>query len=237
MRALRRSVAGLAVALALTAAGGGVAGAQEPAATVGANGNAFLGGLSFTPADVTVAVGDTVVWTNTDFLVPHTSTEDHGLWDLTGNYGATPVSPPGYGPGAVVARAFEAGTHRYFCLVHPEDMKGSVAVAPGVSATRTTTRRRVRVRTRRGTVVRIRRRTVATIAMRWAAAPPAEGQAFDVERRTGGGEWQRLHTATTAGEGTFRTRPGTPWEIRARLRDAADEERATDWSPPAPVTG
>ena len=44
-------------------------------------------------------------------------------------------------------------------------------------------------------------------------------------------------TVAWTNPGTFPTRPGTPWEIRARLRDVAAVERATDWSPPAPVTG
>jgi plastocyanin len=51
----------------------------QPAASVNANGNAFTGGLSFTPFSVTVPVGGVVRWTNTDMLVPHTATEDHGL--------------------------------------------------------------------------------------------------------------------------------------------------------------
>src|SRR5436305_11051653 len=105
------------------------AGAQPaPAVTVKAKGNVFTGGLGFDPASVQVAVGQVVRWTNTDFLVPHTATENHGLWDLGGSYGATPANPPGFGPGQSVQRAFEAGTAHYYCRVHPTQMKGVVAV-------------------------------------------------------------------------------------------------------------
>src|SRR3954454_1137805 len=96
----------------------------------GANGNVFTGGLSFPPASVRVAVGDTVRWRNTDNVVPHTATENHGLWDLGGNYGQTPANPSGFGPGETVQRRFEAGTHSYYCRVHPTQMRGRVDVAP-----------------------------------------------------------------------------------------------------------
>ena len=220
----------LAAALAGAPAASGQGG-SEPAASVNANGNAFSGGLSFTPADVTVPLGGVVRWTNTDFLVPHTSTEDHGLWDLTGDYGP-PGGPYGYAPGESVERPFEAGTHKYFCRVHPEDLRGSVAVAPEVLLIR----RRERRRTRRG-----RRRVVVLerISARWAVLPPPEGLAFDVERRKNGGAWLGFREGTRAILGNFRSsnRRRDTWEIRARLRKADDASSATEWSPVASVTG
>ena len=67
-----------------------------PAAKVNAEGNVtqLTGPLRFNPATVTVGVGDQVEWVNTDILVPHTATEDHGLWNLTGTYGMTRLTPP-----------------------------------------------------------------------------------------------------------------------------------------------
>ncbi|MGH2950964.1 MAG: cupredoxin domain-containing protein [Solirubrobacterales bacterium] len=190
-------------------------GAPASAAThdVGANGNAFTGGLSFTPAEVAGTVGDVVIWTNTDFLVPHTATEDHGLWDLSGTYGATPINPPGFGPGETRERAFEAGTFNYFCEVHPVDMRGVVRVP--------------------ATVERIRRGGKARLRVIWAPAAPAEGQVFDVERRKRG-EWKTVRDGTAKPKATF---PGKRGAFRARLRDADDPSAASDWSPPAKPGG
>lgn len=235
-------VAGLALGLAPGAAGQygyelpqqqqPEQGGAEPAAEVGANGNVFTGGLSFTPPEVTVPLGGIVRWENTDFLVPHTSTEDHALWDLGGDYGGTPANPPGYGPGETVERPFEAGTHRYYCRVHPEDMRAVVAVAPELAVERK--RVRSRRRTRRG-----RRRTVivASVVARWSVAEPAEALAFDVQRRRAGSEdWIPFRDGTRETTGSFRSgRSPVTWEVRARLRRADDAEAATDWSPVAQI--
>src|SRR5919106_230389 len=105
---MRRNSLASSIAAVLLSATAATAGAATH--EVGANGNIITGGLSFTPADVEAKVGDVVRWTNTDFLVPHTATEDHRLWDLTGTYGATPLNPPGFGPGEVREWVFEAGT-------------------------------------------------------------------------------------------------------------------------------
>lgn len=194
---------------------------------VSANGNVFTGGLSFAPADVALKVGETVTWRNTDSFVPHTSTENHGLWNLTGSYGATPANPPGYAPGAVVGRVFEAGTHRYYCQVHPADMKGTVAV-PVALAKRT---ERVRRRRHAG---RRRFKRVTFVVAAWASGPPGKGLVFDVERRIGSGTpWKPLRTGTREASARFRAGiPGTPWELRARLRRDGSQD-ATDWSPVA----
>jgi plastocyanin len=137
-----RAVAAVSVA-ALALAGAPAAGAATK--EVGANGNVFTGGLSFTPASVRAAVGDTVRWRNTDNVVPHTATENHRLWDLGGDYGQTPANPSGFGPGETVQRRFEAGTHSYFCRVHPTQMRGRIDVAPTLAVSRV----RVRVKRRR----------------------------------------------------------------------------------------
>lgn len=181
----------------------------EPAAGVGANGNPFTGGLGFTPAEVGVRVGDAVRWTNTDAFVPHTVTEDHHLFNLTGEYGETPANPPGFGPGESRERAFEAGTFSYFCEVHPEEMKGVVRVPAEVAKVRRKGKRRFKVR--------------------WAPGPPVEGQVYDVERRRGGA-WKLVRDGTTAAKGTF---GGKGSRFRARLRSATDPAAASGWSPPA----
>jgi plastocyanin len=201
MRGVRAAFGSAAATLALAA--------PAAAATheVGANGNAFTGGLSFTPAEVAGGVGDVVVWTNTDAVVPHTATEDHGLWDMTGSYGGTPVNPPGFGPGETRERTFEAGTFNYFCEVHPDDMRGMIAVAPTVKRL-AHGKRRLRVT--------------------WAPGPPADGQVFDVERRRAG-EWKTVRDGTTEAKAKFAGKRGA---FRARLRSASDPSAASDWSPP-----
>jgi hypothetical protein len=172
-----------------------------------------------------------VSWRNTDLIAPHTVTERHGLWELTGGWGATPVNPPGFGPGTVAEREFEAGTHRYSCVVHPAQMTGTVAVPVDASRTRT----RVRGPRRHGQ--RRRARTVSRIDLIWAVDTPRDGLAFDVQRRTAGGAWRPLADGTTAESGAFRTVPGRAWEVRARLRSAQNAGQATDWSPVTDVTG
>src|SRR5256714_5880459 len=111
-------------------------GDPQPAANVKAEGDPFAGGLRFNPPSVTVKVGQVVRWTNTDQFVPHTATEDHGLWDLAGDYGNTAVAPTGFGPGESRQRVFEAGTQHYYCKVHPTQMKGVVAVPVALAVTK-----------------------------------------------------------------------------------------------------
>jgi plastocyanin len=187
------------------------------AVAITANGNAVAGGLSFAPDDVTAAVGDTVSWTNTDFIAPHTATEVNGLWELTGTDNGTPISPPGFGPGKTVERTFEAGTFSYFCLVHPNDMTGTVNVPVALAFKKTKTARR--------------------IIARWAPAALAEGQVYDVEyRRTSKGGWHPFVTGTTKTAGRRPAgKKGTVTEVRARLRFAADAAKASGWSPVASI--
>jgi plastocyanin len=227
MRALPVGVLGTVLAIAAPAS-------AQP--EVGANGN-FTGGLSFTPPEVTVRVGEVVRWRNTDSFVPHTSTEVHGLWDIGGSYGGTPANPPGYAPGAVVERAFEAGSHLYYCRVHPGSMFGVIAVP--VSLSTETTRVRLR-RPRKGKRGKRRRyKRVTYVVATWATGAPAEGLVFDVERRVGAATpWAPLRTGTRETGVRFRAGiRGTPWEVRARLRRDGSQDEATAWSPPASVSG
>ncbi len=90
-----------------------------------------ISGFSYSPASVTVSVGDTVTWTNSDAQA-HTATADDASWD-TGNIGGSG------GTGAVTFAT--AGTFPYHCNIHPQ-MTGTVTVeaaaattAPGPGAT------------------------------------------------------------------------------------------------------
>jgi plastocyanin len=196
---------------------------NAPAVRVGANGNPFTGGLAFDPATVTVRIGQSVEWVNNDFLVPHTATEDHGLWNLGGTYPGLPGIPPGFGPGETAKRPFEAGTHHYYCEVHPQQMKGVVAVP-------------VELDMIGRPVAKRRRRPIREVVATWAALPPAKGEVFDVQVRRGGGDWKPLRDGTRETGAMFRAGArGTTWTVRARLRNAGDAARATAWSPDASI--
>lgn len=73
--------------------------------------------FSFSPAGTTVAIGDTVTWTNDPASVGHTTTSDDGLWDSSV-----------IRAGDTFEHTFtEAGRFSYFCSIHPS-MKASVTV-------------------------------------------------------------------------------------------------------------
>lgn len=79
-------------------------------------GASVLGRGAFNPSDVTVAVGTTVTWLNTD-TVAHTSTSDAVGWNSNT-----------IAPGGQFSNAFPtAGTFSYHCAIHP-GMVGTVVV-------------------------------------------------------------------------------------------------------------
>lgn len=209
--------------------------AAPPVVEATANGNAILGGLSFAPSPITLPVGGVVAWRNTDLAAPHTVTERHGLWDLAGGYLGTPITPPGFGPGTVAERVFEAGTQEYYCRVHPGQMSGTVQVPVTLSAQRTKVKGKLRKRNKKtGKRPPRRIRTISVVSMRWSPETPLPGLGFDVQRRLPGGQWATIQSATRAPTGSFKTKVRRTWEVRARLR-AVGGEATTGWSPPASV--
>ncbi|HEY4561887.1 MAG TPA: cupredoxin family copper-binding protein, partial [Thermoanaerobaculia bacterium] len=91
--------------------GGGGAKAKKAASA-----SVTMGDFFFSPASVTVAVGDTVTWHNTG-QAPHTATANDGSFD-TGTINA----------GGSGSHTFSsAGTFSYICTIHP-NMKGTVRV-------------------------------------------------------------------------------------------------------------
>ncbi len=77
-----------------------------------------MSGMAFSPTTLTVSVGTTVTWKNTDGIA-HTSTSSTGVWD-TGNIPA----------GNSKTTTFNtAGTYPYVCTYHEAmGMKGTVIV-------------------------------------------------------------------------------------------------------------
>jgi plastocyanin len=72
--------------------------------------------FGFTPAELTVSRGDTVVWVNTDF-VPHTATARNSAWD----------SKAIEANGSWRFATRDAGRYDYYCVFHP-NMKGTIVV-------------------------------------------------------------------------------------------------------------
>ena len=90
--------------------GAGVAlGAVGVVAVVAADHAVSIAGSAFSPPSLTVTVGDTVTWTNSD-QIPHTATADGGSFD-TGTLDQ----------GASNTVTFNtAGTFPYHCTIHPQ---------------------------------------------------------------------------------------------------------------------
>ena len=72
--------------------------------------------FTFVPAEVTVAAGDTIVWSNSDF-VPHSATARDTSWDSK--------SIAANQSWKLAARG--AGRHDYYCVFHP-NMRGTIVV-------------------------------------------------------------------------------------------------------------
>ena len=100
-----------AIALLLTF--GGIAACSRPAPRVH---TVKIQNFVFMPAELTVARGDTVVWSNTDF-VPHSTTARDSAWDSK--------AIEANGSWWFVAR--NAGRYEYYCVLHP-NMKGTIVV-------------------------------------------------------------------------------------------------------------
>jgi len=74
-------------------------------------------GIAFVPAKISAKVGDTVEWTNKDFVL-HSATARNGNWD---------VNLPANKSGQTVLK--KAGKIEYYCRLHP-NMKGEIDVRP-----------------------------------------------------------------------------------------------------------
>jgi len=91
------------------------------AAQAQAGASVTVANMAFSPASVTVGLGESVTWTFQD-ATSHTSTSDQGFWDSGTKSG-----------GATYSRAFtSAGTFAYHCTIHSM-MRGKVAVPLTVS--------------------------------------------------------------------------------------------------------
>lgn len=79
--------------------------------------NIEISGFAFSPATLTINVGESVTWTNNQ-NVPHTITSDSG----------TELSSSNLGNGQTYSHTFNAaGTYNYHCSIH-SIMKGTIIV-------------------------------------------------------------------------------------------------------------
>ena len=103
---------------ATTTAGGQATTTAGPGTTAAVGGaQVTLQNFAFSPASVTVKVGDTVTWTNKD-SAGHTVASDDG----------TSFTSPTKATGATFSFTFtKTGTYAYHCSIHPS-MKGTVVV-------------------------------------------------------------------------------------------------------------
>jgi plastocyanin len=96
---------------------------RRPSAHVAGDPADTISDFKFTPATITIHVGDTVTWTN-EGPSPHTATAKDGSFD-TGTLKK----------GASASHTFSApGTYSYICTIHPF-MHGSIVVLANSSST------------------------------------------------------------------------------------------------------
>ena len=90
--------------------------------TAAASSGVNIKNFAFTPATVSVHVGDTITWSNND-IAPHTATASDGSFN-TGTINQ----------GKSASHTFsKAGTFAYICSIHP-NMHGTVVVAAAAGA-------------------------------------------------------------------------------------------------------
>lgn len=91
--------------------------ASSPKARKSASASVSVGDNFYSPASVSIAVGDTVTWRNNG-QAPHSATADDGSFD-------TGVFQPGSSRSHTFTRA---GTFSYYCTVHGQVQSGTVRV-------------------------------------------------------------------------------------------------------------
>jgi len=96
-------------------------GSSTPKAKKSSSGSVTMINFAFSPASVTVNVGDTVTWTNHD-SAPHNATADDGSF-----------STPNINNGQSASHRFtQPGTFSYICTIHP-NMHGTIRVVSSSS--------------------------------------------------------------------------------------------------------
>ena len=91
--------------------------ASQPSPDASQTNNIEIANSAFSPAELTIKVGDTITWTNRD-SASHTVTSDSG----------TEISSDSLSNGQTYSYTFNtAGTFEYHCTIHPS-MKAKIIV-------------------------------------------------------------------------------------------------------------
>lgn len=208
-----------ALALALGQTPDAAAERPQPAgAAPSANFGVSITNYVFTPNDVYVNVGDTVVWTNDAFGLEHTTVENTGLWN-SGNIALDDT----------FSRAFPiGGIYSYHCSIHTF-MTGRVLVGIGtptptktatstVTATRTNTPTATATRTSTPTATATRTQTATATR---TATRTATATNTSTATRT------RTPTATATGPTATRTNTATATATASRTNTATSTRTPT----------
>ncbi|MGV0153811.1 plastocyanin/azurin family copper-binding protein [Rhodococcus sp. GB-02] len=116
---LRPAIAGLVLALGLVGCSSSTDTTPSAAETTASGPVVIISGMAYSPASLTVNVGDTVTWVFDDNGMAH---DVSGLGDAKGK-----LRSPLKKSGTYTYTFTEPGTYDYTCTPHPE-MRGTVVV-------------------------------------------------------------------------------------------------------------
>jgi plastocyanin len=166
--------------------------------------------FAFQPANPTIRIGDSALWTRNSGNTTHTVTPNvPAVWPFSGGTLGK--------DGAKMSAAFlRAGTFPYHCAIHPSQMQGSIKVKMSVSPTSGT--------------------TLTNFTIRVANQNAQSGFIQDVQRRRHGGSFAAWMTTTGQLVVFNPTSSQTGiWEFRSRYRKTSTGEH-TNWSPVLSLT-
>lgn len=102
----------------------GTTGTGGTAGTGGTGGSTIatvdMSGMSYNPSSITIKLGASIKWNNSDYYSAHTATSDDGS---TFNTGSIPSG------GSYTLTPTAVGTFTYHCLVHGTAMAGTLIVS------------------------------------------------------------------------------------------------------------
>jgi plastocyanin len=179
--------------------------------------NVDIVNFAYSPATVTVKLGDTIHWTNTTPTTSHTSTSDTTNPD--GSAGVHWWSSGTILHGATFDFLFTAaGAFTYHCTIHPTLMKGTISVAPKVKPTSGAA----------GTKFKV---TIATVIA------PA-GFSYTVQMKPPGGVFTDFAVGVTATKVNFDSTGKAPgkYMFRSRLNTTIAPAGSSLFSPAKSVT-